>query len=136
MEPYRYTAQYYETDQMGIIHHANYLHWFESARIDVMNQLGFPYKRLEEIGIVSPVVGIECNYKSMVYFGDTIIIKTKIQKYTGVQMEITYEVLNADTGELKAVGTSRHCFLKNNKIVSLKRTCPELDNAFKEITQK
>ena len=43
-------VQYYETDMMGIVHHANYLHWMEEARIDFMDQMGFPYKRIEAEG--------------------------------------------------------------------------------------
>ena len=48
MKPYLHKVQYYETDRMGVTHHANYLHWMEEARIDFMEQLGFPYTDLEE----------------------------------------------------------------------------------------
>ncbi|WP_347474973.1 acyl-CoA thioesterase [Clostridium sp. AF50-3] len=50
---YEHKAQYYETDQMGIIHHANYLHWFEEARIDMMEQMGMGYDIMEKQGIIS-----------------------------------------------------------------------------------
>lgn len=46
-EVYEHKTQYYETDQMGIIHHANYLHWFEEARIDIMEQMGMGYDMME-----------------------------------------------------------------------------------------
>lgn len=62
-------AQYYETDQMGIIHHANYLHWFEEARIDMMEQMGMGYDLMEKQGIISPVLSVHCDYKSMARFG-------------------------------------------------------------------
>ena len=54
MEPFIRTAQYYETDRMGVIHHANYIHWMEEARISFLDQLGFPYAVMEEKGILSP----------------------------------------------------------------------------------
>ena len=51
MKPYVHRVQYYETDMMGVTHHANYIHWMEEARIDFMQQLGFPYKRMEAAGV-------------------------------------------------------------------------------------
>ena len=51
MRPYRHRVNYYETDKMGITHHANYIHWMEEARIDMMDQLGWPYDKLEELSI-------------------------------------------------------------------------------------
>ena len=68
MEPYIIKARYYETDQMGIIHHANYIRWMEEARIDLMNQMGYPYRRFEEMGYLSPVLHAECEYKKSVKF--------------------------------------------------------------------
>ena len=56
MKPYIIKARYYETDQMGIIHHANYIRWMEEARIDLMDQMGYPYRRFEEMGYLSPVL--------------------------------------------------------------------------------
>ena len=56
MKPYKRTVQYYETDMMGITHHANYIHWMEEARVDFMEQMGFPYSRMEAEGVVSPVL--------------------------------------------------------------------------------
>ena len=55
--PHRHLVQYYETDQMGIIHHSNYIRWFEEARIDFMNQIGLTYKTMEEKGIISKLQG-------------------------------------------------------------------------------
>ena len=52
---YVHQAQYYETDQMGIIHHSNYIRWMEEARIAYMDEMNFPYKKLEAAGINSTV---------------------------------------------------------------------------------
>ena len=58
MGVYRRKAQYHETDQMGIIHHSNYVKWMEEARIDFMKEMGFGYGEVENRGIVSPVAGV------------------------------------------------------------------------------
>ena len=75
MEPYVRPVQYYETDMMGVAHHANYLHWMEEARIDFMDRIGFPYTRMEAGGVVSPVVEIACRYRKSCTFGDVISIR-------------------------------------------------------------
>lgn len=51
---YEHKTQYYETDQMGIIHHSNYIRWFEEARIDFMDHCGFSYAQMEKDGLISP----------------------------------------------------------------------------------
>ena len=55
IRPYEHHAKYYETDQMGIIHHSNYIKWMEEARMDLMEQIGLSYKQMEEMEIISPV---------------------------------------------------------------------------------
>ena len=74
MNPYHRKVQYYETDMMGITHHANYIRWMEEARIDFMEQIGFPYAAMEAQGIVSPVKSVSCNYQHPSTFNDEIVI--------------------------------------------------------------
>ncbi len=127
MHPYEYKAQYYETDQMGIIHHSNYIRWLESARIDYLEQLGISYRGLEERGIISPVVTVEGRYRSMVRFGETVRIEVKIEKYNGVKLEFSYRITDRESGELRFTGASSHCFVdRAGKIVALKRELPEI----------
>ena len=71
---YRRKAQYHETDQMGIIHHSNYVKWMEEARIDFMKEMGFGYGEVENRGIVSPVAGVSVSYKKRVLFDDMVEI--------------------------------------------------------------
>ena len=52
IRPYEHHAKYYETDQMGIIHHSNYIKWMEEARMDLMDQIGLSYKQMEEMEII------------------------------------------------------------------------------------
>ena len=71
LRPYEHHAKYYETDQMGIIHHSNYVKWMEEARMDLMDQMGLSYKQMEEMEIISPVLSIAVEYHSMVHFDDS-----------------------------------------------------------------
>ena len=66
IQPYRHQAQYYETDQMGIVHHSNYIRWMEEARIDFMKQAGLSYRKMEALEIIIPVLEVQCVYHSMV----------------------------------------------------------------------
>lgn len=120
-------AQYHETDQMGIIHHSNYIKWMEEARISYMNQMGFSYKRVEEMGIISPVVEISVAYKKQVSFDDEIQISVSIKKYNGISLEFNYQFFNITKNEICTTAYSRHCFLKNGKLISVKKEVPELD---------
>ena len=79
-KPYKHLVQYYETDQMGIVHHSNYIRWFEEARSFLLEENGFGYKKMEESGIISPVLSVNARYKSMTHYYDTVIINvTQIQ---------------------------------------------------------
>lgn len=131
--PYERKAQYHETDQMGIIHHSNYVKWMEEARIDLMDQIGLSYKQMEAMEIISPVLSIEVNYRSMVHFDDVVVIETRLIKYDGVRMEIEYNMYDKETQEVRCTAKSSHCFLnRSGKPISLKRSYPELDTKFFE----
>lgn len=111
MTPYEHKVQYYETDGMGIVHHSNYIRWFEEARVDLLEQLGYGYDRIEAEGFGSPVLEVCCKYKTMAHFGDMVSISAHIIEYNGVRMALRYEVRDAQTGELRCEGESRHCFM-------------------------
>jgi len=131
MTAYEHQAQYYETDQMGIIHHSNYIRWMESARIWWMKQAGIDYGGMEKAGAVSPVTAVSCRYKSMVHFGDTVLITVKIEKYNGVRLSLSYCVTDKESGELRMTGNSEHCFINGDgRLVSLKKVFPDCDKAF------
>lgn len=112
MEPYIKTAKYYETDQMGVIHHSNYIRWMEEARVDMLNKAGYPYRRLEETGYISPVLHVDCEYKKSVKFDDEIKIVVRLQDAGRVKFTLRYDIYNmSEGGVLSATGTTTHCFL-------------------------
>ena len=132
MTPYEHKVQYYETDMMGIAHHANYVHWMEEARIDFMDQLGFPYAEMEKEDVYSPVKAISCEYKHPCTFGDEISISVFVESFNGVVMTIVY-VMKKQDGETVCSARSEHVFLnKVGQFVRLKRVMPEFCAAIEE----
>ena len=134
---YIHQAQYYETDQMGIIHHSNYIRWMEEARIAYMDEMGFPYRAVEEAGIVSPVLEVLCAYKSMTHFGDRVCIEVKLRSFSGVKYEIEYVMRDEATREVRATGMTRHCYLgKDGRPVRLRKVLPKLyEKMLRELEQ-
>ena len=120
----KHKVQYYETDMMGVTHHANYLHWMEEARIDLMDQMGFPYRLMEAEGVLSPVKSLQVNYLKSCTFGDEVEITAGIRDFNGVVITIAYDM--RVNGEQVFTGTSEHVFLdREGKFVRMKRVMPE-----------
>ncbi|QNM05039.1 acyl-CoA thioesterase [Qiania dongpingensis] len=133
---YEKRAQYYETDQMGVVHHSNYIRWFEEARVDFLERAGAGYREMEEIGVISPVVSVSCQYRSMVRFHDLVQIELKIISYNGVKLCLAYEVRDKDTGTVRCTGESSHCFLgEEGKPISLKKEYPKYHELLAAWTQ-
>ena len=130
--PYIRKAQYYETDQMGIIHHSNYIRWFEEARVDFMEQIGYGYEQATAAGIDFAVLAVACEYKSMVRFGDTVKISIEVPDFTAMKMTLKYKVVDIKSSEIRATGESRHCYYhsQRKRPVSLKKELPELFELF------
>lgn len=134
MTPYTHKVQYYETDQMGITHHSNYVRWMEEARVDYMEKIGWSYDRLEKEGMFSPVLAVNCQYKESTTFTDEIIIKVTVQECGFVRMTLDYEMIKAANQHLVFVGTTEHCFLdKAGKLIHLRKNCPEFYQALQDV---
>ena len=134
---YIHKVQYYETDKMGITHHSNYIRWMEEARVDMLEKIDFGYDKLEAEGIVSPVVGIECEYKESTRFAENVEIDVKITGYTGVRYTIEYEMRNAETKNIVAKGKSKHCFInENGRPIKIKNVHPAFDAKMQELVQE
>ena len=137
MYTYDWNVQYYETDQMGIVHHSNYIRWFESARIDYLAKMGIPYDKIEEAGIISPVLTVSSQYRQMTRFGETVTITPVLKSYNGIRYVVTYEVRNKETGVLNATGETSHCFLNRaGKPVSLKKVLLETHEVLMGLVKK
>ena len=125
MKPYQRKVQYYETDMMGIAHHANYIRWMEEARIDFMEQLGYPYADMEKGGIYSPVRSLACDYRKPCTFNDELSITVSISAFTGARLMLRYEIKKGD--ELICEARSEHAFVdKVGRVIRLPRAVPAL----------
>ncbi|MBR3106018.1 MAG: acyl-CoA thioesterase [Clostridia bacterium] len=130
MKPYIHKVQYYETDMMGVAHHSNYVRWMEEARIDFMDQLGFPYAEMEEKGVVSPVMSVSCKYLKPCVFGDEVEIAVLPASFNGVVLAIRYEMRAKKTGEQVCSARSEHVFLnREGHFVRVKRAMPDFCEA-------
>ncbi len=127
MEPIIHDVKYYETDQSGFVHHSNYFHWFEDARIKGLEAVGLTYSKMEEGGFVGVVVSASCEYRRAVRFGDRVEIIPKLEEMDERFMLITYVVRDAESGKDRAYGNTKLCFVGfDGKMLSLKEANPEL----------
>lgn len=102
-------VRYAETDRMGVVYHSNYLVWFETARIQMLDQIGMPYSEIEARGLYLPVLTVSAEYKSPARFDDNLEIHLFLKKKPRARMHFNYEVLRGD--ELLAIGDSSHGFM-------------------------
>lgn len=128
LHPYLHKVQFYETDGMSIVHHGNYILWMEEARTDFMDQIGWSYHHAVDAGIDFAVTDVSCKYRSMTRFGETVAIHMAVESLSPAKMQLSYRMVNADTGELRAEGASGHFFYDRAKArpVALKKALPEL----------
>lgn len=131
---YQRDVMYYETDRMGIVHHANYLHYLEEARLYFLERNGLSYDRLEKLGVLSPVVSLSVDYRKSLTYGDGFLVKTSLSSYGGLRFSFRYEIFDAKSGNLVLTGTSQHCFIdKDGHPLALFRKYPELDKTLREL---
>ena len=138
LRPYLRKAQFYETDSMGVVYHGNYIHWMEEARTDFLDQLGWGYERAVAAGIDFAVTDVFCKYRSMTRFGETVAIHLRVERLSPAKLTLSYRMVDAATGVLRAEGTSGHFFYdrKSNKPVALKRVLPEVYALFEEMLRQ
>ena len=113
---------YYETDRMGIVHHSNYIRFLEEARCAFLENIDMPYSLLENLGILIPVLGVQCDFKHHVTFNDTILINVSIKSFNGARLVMQYSVTEKISGNLVLTGETKHCFTDSNlKPINLKK---------------
>jgi acyl-CoA thioester hydrolase len=127
-------VRYAETDQMGVVYHANYLIWMELGRTKLIEDLGFRYADMEKQGVISPVMDLEINYKSPVRYGEKVKIKTWIENYDGLRVIYGYEIHN-ESNQLSVTGFSKHvCVKKENfRPISIRKRFPDWHKAYEEM---
>ena len=120
----KHEGQYYETDRMGITHHSNYVRWMEEARTFFLREIGWPYEKIEEEGIISPVISISCEYKAITTFADQVSIEISVKSVKLSKLSFLYRMVNQDC-ILVCTTVSEHSFLsKEASFVNLKNDFP------------
>lgn len=103
-------VRYGETDQMGVVYHANYAVYFEVGRTEWLREFGLTYKGMEEEGVMLPVISLSINYKNSARYDDVLKVKTRLKKIPTATIEFEYE-LEKKSGELLATGSTILAFI-------------------------
>jgi acyl-CoA thioester hydrolase len=120
-------VRYSETDQMGIVHHSQYVNWFEVGRTDYIKQLGLTYREIEEAGFYLPVIGVKVAYSTPAKYDDLITIETSLHSYNGVRLSFKYNAYREVGGAHIAEGITEHCWTTTAmQPVKMQRKWPEL----------
>ncbi|MNH93209.1 Acyl-CoA thioester hydrolase YbgC [compost metagenome] len=137
-------VRYEETDQMGVVYHANYLTWFEIGRTELIRDLGYPYRLIEEKGLLLPLVEAEMKFKQPARYDDLIDIYTRVVSYSHIRLEFASEIrrVNEDLvkrqsiqpehrsepeGELLVSGGTKHVWVNPSwKPIRIDREAPDL----------
>ena len=123
----KFNVRYYETDQMGFVHHSNFLKYFEKARIDWLDSIGLSYSKMEKRGLILPVVKANVKFIHPAFFGDTLEILLNINLPPTVKLDFDYVVFNQDEKKI-ATGSTTIAFLDSDSRKPIR--CP------KEISDK
>jgi len=103
-------VRYGETDQMGVVYHGNYALYLEMGRIEWLRKLGISYKKMEEEGVMLPVVSLNINYKKSAGYDDLINVKTQLKNKPTAKIEFEYEITN-ELGEILTTAETTLVFI-------------------------
>lgn len=141
-------VHYQATDQMGVVHHANYISWFEMGRTEMMRHLGIAYRDMEALGLLLPVLDVQVKYHQPAHYDDCIAIYTRLAEFSPIRLTFDYEVhrvseeecqsgnyeqLTEPTGELLTSGQTVHMWLnKRWKPARLNKVAPDVYEQIKQ----
>lgn len=107
-------TQYHETDQMGVIHHANYVKWMEEARNNFFNDVKIDLSELEQKHVFIPVLSQTVNYNKAIRYNQKIKITCICEKFNGVKLDFSYVFYDMENEEICAKGKTTHGFVDSN----------------------
>jgi acyl-CoA thioester hydrolase len=120
-------VRYQETDQMGVVYHANYLVWFEVGRSTFIREQGYSYQQFEQMGLLLPVVEAHAVYRAPARYDEEITVVTRIAELGSSKIVFEYEVIREADGRLLATGYTKHVWVnKEMKRVNIAQQMPEL----------
>ena len=131
----RLRVRYAETDQMGVVYHANHLIWFEVGRVEFLRQLGFSYRDMEEgDGCFIAVVDARCRYKAPARYDDEVLVRTHLKNVRDSLVHFGYELVRASDGVLLAEGETTH--IVTDAAMKTRAIPEKYMNAFRAATGK
>lgn len=117
---------YADTDAMSVVYHCNYIKYFEVARGELMRSMGYAYRKMEEEGVMLPVIECACRYKVPAVYDDEILVKAVITETKGATITIRYEARRKTDGVLLVDGMTRHAVTTTDfKPVRLRQALPQ-----------
>ncbi|WP_273567197.1 acyl-CoA thioesterase [Maribacter halichondriae] len=117
-----FRVRYAETDQMGVVYHGNYAQYLEMGRIEWLRRYGISYKKMEEDGIILPVVSLSLNFKKSALYDDLITVETRLRKIPLVKIEFDYTIYN-EANEILAEANTVLAFMEKDTNRPMK--CPD-----------
>ena len=108
-----YRVIYGDTDNMGVVYHANYLRWFEMGRNELFRHLGMPYTEVEARGLALPVSEVKCKYLSPARYDDVIVIHASLNSQFRAGLQFDYAITNEDGSVTHTTGYTRHAFVND-----------------------
>jgi len=91
---YKFRVTYPDTDKMGTMHHANYVKYYEAARWELFRSVGIPYSKVEELGVMCPVIRMNFRFIKPTHYDEQLTVKTILKDIKGVRMSFNYKLYN------------------------------------------
>ena len=107
-------VNFYDTDAMAVVHHSNYIRWFEIGRVEYLRAIGITLNELMEDGFVFPITEVRAKYVSPGKFDDVVQIETTATALTKAKMAFDYRILRKSDGELMVMGHSQNVFTRQD----------------------
>ena len=129
-------VRYVETDKMGIVHHSVYPIWYELARTDLSKLAGFPYSKMEEEGVLTPLVELNSKYIKPAFYDDELIVTATVSKLTPARVVFSYEVFKKDSDKPINTGYTIHALVnKDMKPINTKKLFPDIYEAMSKMME-
>ena len=130
-------VRYAETDKMGIVHHSVYPIWYELARTDLSKLAGFPYSKMEEDGVLTPLVELNCKYIKPAYYDDELVVTATVSKLTPARIVFYYEVFKDDSDKPINTGYTVHAIVnKDMRPINTKKLFPDIYQTMEKMIEE
>ncbi len=110
---HRFRIRYAETDKMGFVYYGNYAQFFEVGRVELFRFIGVSYKKLEDNGLLMPVLELKVNYLRSIGYDEEILLETRLEKIEGLKVYFSYKIFDSE-GTLCTTGSTLLIFINKD----------------------